>query len=171
VGRDQSPGRDRGFGAQLLTRQDPAGQWAGGAFFPADFDFDGPEAAADEQPSTATTWSLNWLPGFGLDASALEGTAQRLADNSRWEYDNLPYSGGEVDCCINSFTLSNGLWLGADVDPIVEWSHRRTICAVSAARPVETGRPGTVPEARSWFRGRPRRERLPPVGAGRDADR
>ncbi len=34
-----------GFGARLLALQDPDGQWAGGAFFPGDFDFHGPEAA------------------------------------------------------------------------------------------------------------------------------
>ena len=28
-----------GFGARLLALQDPTGQWAGGAFFPAGFDF------------------------------------------------------------------------------------------------------------------------------------
>ncbi|WP_233574167.1 hypothetical protein [Amycolatopsis panacis] len=41
-----------GFGARLLSLQDPDGQWAGGAFFPADF------ASRDEktgQPWTATT--------------------------------------------------------------------------------------------------------------------
>ena len=31
------------------------------------------------------------------------------------EYDGLPYWGGEVDCCINGFTVANGVWLGADV--------------------------------------------------------
>ena len=49
------------------------------------------------------------------------GTAERLAANSRWEYDNLPYWGGEVDCCINAWTLMNGLWLGADVDGLGAW--------------------------------------------------
>src|SRR5689334_1796173 len=34
-----------GFGAQLLSLQDADGQWAGGAFFPADFD-----DAEDGQP-------------------------------------------------------------------------------------------------------------------------
>src|ERR687890_504998 len=49
-----------GFGARLLALQDPDGQWAGGSFFPAGFDFGGPEAAPDAgQPSTATTWTLN----------------------------------------------------------------------------------------------------------------
>ena len=31
-----------GFGSALLARQDGDGQWAGGAYFPADFDFEGP---------------------------------------------------------------------------------------------------------------------------------
>jgi hypothetical protein len=34
-----------GFGARLLALQDADGQWAGGAFFPSDFDFHGPEGA------------------------------------------------------------------------------------------------------------------------------
>jgi len=111
-----------GFGARLLALQDPDGQWAGGAYFPAGFAFDDPEAQQGAgQPWTATTWSLNSLREWGLDAGVLAGTAERLAANSRWEYDELPYWGGEVDCCINSWTLSNGLWLGADVDGILEW--------------------------------------------------
>jgi hypothetical protein len=113
-----------GFGARLLALQDPDGQWAGGAFFPADFDFKEVENAG--QPWTATTWTLNSLREWGLEADALTDTAQRLAANSRWEYDDLPYWGGEVDCCINSWTLSNGLWLGADMDGLVDWflAHR-----------------------------------------------
>lgn len=113
-----------GFGARLLALQDPDGQWAGGAFFPADFDFDGPEAAEGAgQPWTATTWSLNSLREWGLDGAVLRErrTAELLEENSRWEYDNLPYWGGEVDCCINSWTVSNGLWLGADISGIVDW--------------------------------------------------
>ncbi|WP_298457047.1 squalene cyclase [uncultured Cellulomonas sp.] len=111
-----------GFGARLLALQDADGQWAGGAYFPAGFDVDGPEAAADAgQPWTATTWTLNALREWGLDASALAGTAQALAAHSRWEYDDLPYWGGEVDCCINGYTLANGVWLGADVTGIARW--------------------------------------------------
>ena len=111
-----------GFGARLLALQDPDGQWAAGAFFPGDFDFAGPEAEDDAgQPWTATTWSLNSLREWGLDASVLAGTAELLAANSRWEYEGLPYWGGEVDCCINAYTLANGAWLGADVSGIVDW--------------------------------------------------
>ncbi|MFD5095136.1 squalene cyclase [Amycolatopsis thailandensis] len=109
-----------GFGARLLAHQDPDGQWAGGAFFPAGFSglSSGEEVG---QPWTATTWSLNTLREWGLDAGVLRGTAGLLAANSRWEYDDLPYWGGEVDCCINAWTLANGLWLGADVTSLASW--------------------------------------------------
>lgn len=111
-----------GFGAELLAHQDPDGQWAGGAYFPADFDWHGPEAADGAgQPYTATTWTLNTLREWGLDARHLAGTAELLAQNSRWEYDNLPYWEGEVDACINAFTLANGAWLGAPVSTLRTW--------------------------------------------------
>ncbi|MFN8620872.1 MAG: squalene cyclase [Chloroflexota bacterium] len=111
-----------GFGARLLALQDPDGQWAGGAFFPKDFDFNGPEAGPGKgQPWTATTWTLNSLREWGVDAAVLGDTAERLAANSRWEYDDLPYWGGEVDVCINAWTLMNGLWLGADIEGLATW--------------------------------------------------
>ncbi|MEV0391341.1 squalene cyclase [Nonomuraea sp. NPDC050643] len=113
-----------GFGARLLALQDPDGQWAGGAYFPADFDFHGSEAGeAASQPWTATTWTLNTLREWGLDSAVLRErrTAGLLAENSHWEYDDLPYWGGEVDCCINAYTVANGVWLGADITGIVDW--------------------------------------------------
>jgi hypothetical protein len=111
-----------GFGARLLALQDPDGQWAGGSFFPKGFDFHGPEAAEGAgQPWTATTWTLDTLRDWGLDANVLAGTADLLEANSRWEYNYLPYWGGEVDCCINSYTLASGAWLGADVAGIAQW--------------------------------------------------
>src|SRR5690348_6953470 len=60
-----------GFGARLLALQATDGQWAGGAFFPADFDFESAEAADEGQPWTATTWTLNSLREWGMDAAAL----------------------------------------------------------------------------------------------------
>ncbi|HEX3678744.1 MAG TPA: squalene cyclase [Galbitalea sp.] len=111
-----------GFGARLLALQDVDGQWAGGAFFPRDFDFHGPEAQPGAgQPWTATTWTLNSLRDWGLDSALLKGTAELLAANSRWEYDDGPYWAGEVDCCINGWTLANGAWLGADVSSLAQW--------------------------------------------------
>lgn len=105
-----------GFGAGLLARQDDDGQWAGGAFFPAEFDQD-----ARGQPWTATTPTLAMLREFGLDPAGLDGTAEKLRANARWEYDDLPYWDGEVDVCINATTLANGAWLGTDVEPIRRW--------------------------------------------------
>jgi hypothetical protein len=112
--RDRVP--TEGFGARLLAAQDADGQWAGGAYFPADA-----SPAEDGQPWTATTWALNDLREWGVDASALTGTADALAENSRWEYEGLPYWGGEVDCCVNAWTLANGTWLGTDVSDVARW--------------------------------------------------
>ena len=114
-----------GFGAALLAKQDADGQWAGGSFFPAGF-FDSPEAKEPGQPWVATTWALKDLREWGLDASVLTGTAEKLAANSRWDYNDLPYWGGEVDVCINSYTLASGAWLGADVSALAAWfpAHR-----------------------------------------------
>ncbi|ATG51794.1 squalene cyclase [Brachybacterium vulturis] len=114
-----------GYGAALLAHQDPAtGLWAGGAFFPAGFLEDPASKELPGQPWTATTWSLTTLREWGMDAAPLiaRDTAAKLAEHARWEFDDsLPYWGGEVDVCINAMTLSNGLWLGADVEPLVDW--------------------------------------------------
>ena len=114
-----------GFGALLLSKQDADGQWAGGSFFPAGF-FGSPEVDEPGQPWTATTWVLKDLREWGTDATALAGTAEKLDANSRWEYNDLPYWGGEVDVCINSYTLASGAWLGADVSALASWfpAHR-----------------------------------------------
>ncbi len=116
---------DEGYGAALLAQQDPDGQWAGGSFFPAGF-FGSAEAELPGQPWVATTWALKDLREWGLDAAVLGYTAMRLDANSRWDYDGLPYWGGEVDVCINSYTLAAGAWLGADVSSLVAWfpAHR-----------------------------------------------
>ena len=111
-----------GWGARLLALQDPDGQWAGGAFFPRDVVEAGPDAPQEPgQPWTATTWSLKALREWGVDASVLAGTAELLAANSRWEHDDRPYWDGEVDCCINAWTLANEVWLDADVEAIATW--------------------------------------------------
>jgi hypothetical protein len=109
-----------GFGAQLLAKQDADAQWAGGSFFPAGF-FGSPEAEEPGQPWVATTWALKDLREWGLDAAVLADTAEKLEANSRWDYDDLPYWGGEIDVCINSYTLASGAWLGADVSKLAKW--------------------------------------------------
>jgi hypothetical protein len=110
-----------GDGARLLALQDADGQWAGGAFFPAGTLDDPAASGSDGQPWTATTWTLCTLREWGTDPAALGDTADRLAASCRWEYEDLPYWGGEVDCCINAWTVANGAWLGVDVAPLARW--------------------------------------------------
>ena len=76
-----------GVQARLLALQDDDGQWAGGAYFPTRADPRAVNHPDDDegQPYTATTWTLNTLRDWGLDASALAGTAEKLGANSRWE--------------------------------------------------------------------------------------
>jgi hypothetical protein len=110
-----------GLGAKLLALQGLDGQWAGGAFFPAGYGSG--DANEEGQPWTATTWALNDLREWGLDPAVLRErrTVELLDENARWEYDDMPYWGGEVDCCINAWTVANGVWLGADIAGIVGW--------------------------------------------------
>ena len=109
-----------GWGSYVMSQQDPDGQWAGGAHFPAGF-FDSGEPAEPGQPWTATSWSLKDLREWGVPASALGDTGALLARNCRWEYDDLPFWDGEVDVCINSYTLAAGAWLGVNVTPLARW--------------------------------------------------
>ena len=116
-GRLARGSRRKGFGARLLALQDADGQWAGGAFFPADFDFEGQEMALRRATVDRDDVDIERAAGMGVGRRgpprAPYGRASRR--NARWEYDDLPYWGGEVDCCINAWTLANGVWLGADV--------------------------------------------------------
>lgn len=115
-----------GFGRALLDRQDADGQWAGGAFFPAGFFDLTDEQRGPGQPWTATTWALNDLRLWGVDASAMGDTAAKVGANSTWEYNDGPFWEGEVDVCINSYTLATGAWLGAGVSGLAAWfpAHR-----------------------------------------------
>lgn len=111
-----------GLGARLLAKQDADGRWAGGAHFPGRSDL-GIVAVGDAeaQPWVATSWSLNHLREWGVEADVLGDTADRLAANCTWEYDDLPFWHGEVDVCINAWTLMNGAWLGQDMTHLAQW--------------------------------------------------
>ncbi len=109
-----------GWGARLLSYQDEDGQWAGGAFFPSDFDpREWPEPG---QPWTATTFSLSQLREFGLDPSSdrAKRTVELIGANSRWDEGGQPYWEGEVEECINGRTVADGAYFGADVSSIVD---------------------------------------------------
>jgi hypothetical protein len=96
-----------GWGAQLLAAQPPDGVWGGGAYFPE---------------WTATTPTLSLLRHFGLDPKSPQArrALELVRANARWEYDNLPYFGGEVEPCINGQAVAIGAYFGEDVRGIVD---------------------------------------------------
>jgi hypothetical protein len=119
-----------GWGARLLAVQDHDGQWAGGAHFPADFVWPGPEAfqgpgkpwLGEGQPWTSTSHVLTLLREFGLDPASAQArrTVELVGAHGRWEYDGLPYWGGEVEPCINGALVANGSYFGVDMAPVAE---------------------------------------------------
>ncbi len=109
-----------GWGARLLALRDDDGQWAGGAFAPAEFDWSTiPEVG---QPWTATSFTLSQLREFGLDPTAdrAQQTVQLIGANSRWDHDDEPFWDGEVEECINGRTVADGAYFGVDVTSIVD---------------------------------------------------
>jgi hypothetical protein len=108
-----------GWGARLLACQDPDGQWAGGAFWPADFSEE--KWREEGQAWTATSWALTALREFGLDprSGSARRTVELVGANSRWEEGGQPYWQGEVEECINGRTVADGAYFGVDVSPVV----------------------------------------------------
>ena len=129
-----------GWGARLLALRGEDGQWAGGAYFPAqggDSDVVAPEGAgapdsqgdsdglegagAGVQPWTATTYSLLQLRDFGVEPGSVQmrRTVALVRDNCRWEEGGQPYFTGEVEPCINGMAVLLGAYFGQDVDGVV----------------------------------------------------
>ncbi|MCP2321555.1 hypothetical protein HDA40_000062 [Hamadaea flava] len=111
---------DEGWGARLLAAQGDDGQWDGGSCFPAGW------WAADHrgergQPWTPTLPVLHLLTQFGVDPGdeRVRYAVDQVREKSRWDYDDLPFFAGEVDCCINGRTLAIGVYFGQNVDGIV----------------------------------------------------
>ena len=113
-----------GWGARLLALQAEDGQWAGGAYFPAqsgDSDDDGDKPDGEGQPWTATAHSLRLLCDLGVDPrdDRVRRAVELVRDNSRWEHDGQPFFTGEVEPCINGMTVVLGAYFDQDVDAIV----------------------------------------------------
>lgn len=108
-----------GWGARLLAHQDDDGQWAGGSYYPRDFDHESTEPG---QPWTATSFALSQLREFGLDPSSdrVRRFVTQIGFNSRWDHDGQPFWEGEVEECINGRTTADGAYFGVDVSRIVE---------------------------------------------------
>src|SRR4029453_1484764 len=139
-----------GWGARLLALRAPDGLWANGAYIPGTAAFaaataqalaagdpppPSPPPAADPaeartdgsgaepgQPWTATYPVLLDLCHLGIPPGSpvMQETAHLVARNCRWECEGLPFFAGEVDCCINAGTILIGVYLGVDVDPVVQ---------------------------------------------------
>lgn len=109
-----------GWGARLLSHQDPDGQWAGGAFLPRDFT--AAEWRQVGQPWTATSFCLSQLREFGLAPASerAKRTVALVGANSRWDHAGEPYWQGEVEECINGRLVADGAYFGVDVRSIVE---------------------------------------------------
>lgn len=107
----------QGWGAELLARRDEDGQWAGGACFPANFQW----SDGGGQPWTSTLPSLALLRDFGLDPASPQAVEMvaLVRDNCRWEYDGSPFFDGEVEPCINGRTVGLGAYFGQDVALLV----------------------------------------------------
>ena len=114
-----------GWGARLLARRDPDGQWDGGACFPRRIVDDWRAGIEPDfsngQPWTSTLSTLMLLRDLGLDpgSPAARETIPLVAANCRWEHDGQAFFDGEVEACINGRTLSIGAYFGADVDGLV----------------------------------------------------
>jgi hypothetical protein len=106
-----------GWGARLLTLEDPDGLWDGGACFPASY-----RGGEPGQPWTATMHTLQTLQLLGLEpaSEAAQNSIALVAENGRWEHAGQRYFDGEVEPCINGRTIETGVYFGVDVAPIVE---------------------------------------------------
>ena len=119
-----------GWGARLLELEDEDGQWAGGSHFPAGFKwppretFQGPGKPwlGDGQPWTSTSHVLSLLRELGLEPESerAQRSVALIDANCRWDYDQLPYWGGEVEPCINGTLIANGSYFGVDMAPVVD---------------------------------------------------
>ncbi|MGH3464228.1 MAG: hypothetical protein ACRDP9_22395 [Kribbellaceae bacterium] len=130
-----------GWGARLLALRDDDGQWAGGAYFPAqaenpaggDEPGDAEEPAGDAppdplefgkepQPWTATAPTLAVLRAFGIDPhhDRMRESIALVRDNCRWEEGGQPFFTGEVEPCINGLTVAVGVYFEQNVDAIVD---------------------------------------------------
>ena len=115
-----------GWGARLLACQDADGQWAGGAFAPADFDdanVAGGGPALDRHLLRAVAASR--VRPRSRTRQRARRTVALVGANARWEEGGQPFWEGEVEECINGRTVADGAYFGVDVGPIVDAAARR----------------------------------------------
>lgn len=116
VAAERSRVAREGWGAQLLAARGDDGQWAGGAHFPTT------APTLPGQPWTSTSHVLTELRLLGVDPAdaAVRAAIADVARVTRWEYDDEPFFEGEVEPCINAALITNAVYYGVPVDPVVE---------------------------------------------------
>ena len=127
-----------GWGARLLALRGADGQWAGGAYFPAQGAVSdvGPPMEPREvlqipaggrsrrsgpaRGPPRRTASCNCVTS-GIDprSEQMRQTIALVRDNCRWEEGGQPYFQGEVEPCINGMTVALGAYFDQDVDGVV----------------------------------------------------
>ena len=123
-----------GWGAKMLSYQDEDGQWAGGAFVPADFD---PREWQELGHHGLPRLFLVAAPGVRSDPSSdrAKRTVELIGANSRWDEGGQPYWEGEVEECINGRTVADGAYFGVDVCPLsTGWSASVSTTAAGTVR-------------------------------------
>ena len=109
VAAERSRVATEGWGAALLERQRPDGQWGDGIAAPFWW---------------TNMYTLVWLRDLGLDpASAPARTAiDRVRENVTWgpEFGNSPFFEGEVEPCINGRVVALGAYFGVRTDRLVD---------------------------------------------------
>lgn len=109
-----------GWGARLLALEGEDGQWAGGAYCPADgWRW---KKQNQGQPWISTLPTLQLLQGFGVDPDAdrIRDAIARVRENCRWEHAGQPFFSGEVEPCINGRAVNLGVYFGQEIKPLVD---------------------------------------------------
>ena len=102
-----------GWGADLLARQAPDGQWGGDVAIPA----------WTSSPEWFCLQSLGLLRDMGLDPASPEavGAVALTRDNVIWHWwDDHPFFVGEAEPCINGRVVAVGAYFGQDVTGLVD---------------------------------------------------
>lgn len=109
---------ETGWGAGLLSRQDPGGTWDGGVYRPGWVDNDKPFFDA----WTATHFTLQLLSQLGPDPASpeVQRAIELVRGHVRWDVNDAPYFEGETEECVNGIALRSGAYFRQDVDRIVD---------------------------------------------------
>ena len=108
VGDERRRVAHEGWGAQLLSAQDPDGRWGGGTFFP-------------RGTGTFDTLHLLYLLGPDPEDEAVQRAVSPVHEAARWDYDpSFRFFDGEVEPCINGRVVAIGSYFGRDMSSVVD---------------------------------------------------